>query len=144
VFVLAQRSRSLVAEAMRDAGMRPDEYAAYSVIFEAGRITLTELTGRLGVPLTTAADYARTMVERRHARREPHPRDRRSALLTLTPAGLRAHRRASELFALAARALTTELAPLREERVRDTLQRLAASAERALDGLRTPGRERAG
>ncbi len=46
VFVLGQRTRALVTEAMRDAGMRPDEYAAYSVVFEAGSVTLTELASR--------------------------------------------------------------------------------------------------
>ncbi|MEO8424872.1 MAG: hypothetical protein ABI595_13305, partial [Actinomycetota bacterium] len=34
VFVLGQRTRALVNEAMDDAGLRPDEYAAYSVVFE--------------------------------------------------------------------------------------------------------------
>ena len=64
VFVLGQRTRALVAEAMRDAEMRPDEYAAYSVVFEAGPLTQTDLAERLGMAVTTVADYVRTMVER--------------------------------------------------------------------------------
>ena len=98
VFVLGQRTRALVAEAMRDAEMRPDEYAAYSVVFEAGPLTQTDLAERLGMAVTTVADFVRTMVERRHLRKRPHPTDQRAALLSLTPEGIRAHRRASRSF----------------------------------------------
>jgi hypothetical protein len=35
VFALGQRTRTLLATAMRGCGIRPDEYAAYSVVFEA-------------------------------------------------------------------------------------------------------------
>ena len=72
--------------------MRPDEYAAYSVVFEAGPLTQTDLAERLGMAVTTVADYVRTMVERRHLRKRPHPADQRAALLSLTPEGIRAHR----------------------------------------------------
>ena len=50
VFVLGQRTRALVNEAMRDAGLRPDEYAAYSVVFEMQTITLTEMADRSRCP----------------------------------------------------------------------------------------------
>jgi DNA-binding MarR family transcriptional regulator len=139
VFVLSQRSRALVSEAMRDAPMRPDEYAAYSVIFEEGRITLTDLTRRLGAPLTTVADAVRGMSDRGHVRREPHPTDLRASLLALTPAGLRAHRRASGAFERAHRALSADLGAAEERRARALVQHLADSAERALDAI-TGGR----
>jgi DNA-binding MarR family transcriptional regulator len=89
VFALGQRVRTLVQAAMRGAGLRPDEYAAYSVVFEDGPVTLTELARQLGMPLTTAADYIRSMVERGHALRSAHPRDQRASVLTLSraPAG---------------------------------------------------------
>src|SRR6185369_10533587 len=116
--------------AMRGAGMRPDEYAAYSVVFEADGVTMTEVARRLGMPVTTAADYVRSMQTRGHLRRETHPGDSRAFLLRLTPAGLRAHRRASAAFARAHQALTAELGALDEEQVRATLQALAGSAER--------------
>jgi DNA-binding MarR family transcriptional regulator len=135
VFVLGQRTRALVTEAMRDAEMRPDEYAAYSVVFEAGPLTQTDLAERLGIAVTTVADYVRTMVESRHLRRRPHPADQRAALLSLTPEGIRAHRRASRSFEVAARAMSEHIAPLDEGHARQTLQRLTASAERALDAI---------
>jgi len=49
VFALSQQVRTLVAAAMHDAGLRPDEYAAYSVLFEAGPVTMTEMARELGM-----------------------------------------------------------------------------------------------
>ena len=88
-----------------DAGLRPDEYAAYSVVFEMRTITLTEMAEQLAMPLTTVAEYVRAMTERGHLRRKQHPTDQRARLLTLSPAGLRAHRQASRAFERAHRAL---------------------------------------
>ena len=136
VFALGQRTRTLLQTAMRGCGIRPDEYAAYSVVFEAGAgaadgITMTEVARQLGMPVTTAADYVRSMQARGHLRRHTHPGDGRAFLLRLTPAGLRAHRKASAAFDRAYRALEAELGELDEEQVRATLQALAGSAERA-------------
>jgi len=153
VFALEQRTRTLLVTAMRGCGIRPDEYAAYSVVFEAGvdgrsassraegadagsassrpGITMTEVARQLGMPVTTAADYVRSMQQRGHLRRQAHPGDGRAFLLRLTPAGLRAHRKASAAFARAHQALTAELGALDEEQVRATLRALAGSAERA-------------
>src|SRR6185436_16617475 len=80
VFALGQRVRTLVALAMRDAGLRPDEYAAYSVVFESGPVTMTEMARELGMPVTTAADFVRTMQSRGHLQRDPHPTDSRAYL----------------------------------------------------------------
>ena len=124
-------------EAMRDAGLRPDGYAAYSVVFEMQPITLTEMADQLAMPVTTVAEYVRAMTERRHLRAKPHPTDHRARLLTLTPAGLRAHRQASRSFERAHQALLRELAPLDEDATREMLQRLAGSVERALDPLQS-------
>ena len=95
VFALGQQVRTLVTAAMAGCGLRPDEYAAYSVVFEAGSVTMTDLARQLGMPVTTAADYARAMRERGHVRRTPHPTDSRAYLLSLTrcrPSGLTARR----------------------------------------------------
>ena len=134
VFVLGQRTRALVTEAMRDAGMRPDEYATYSVVFEGGPLTQTDLADRLGMAVTTVADSVRTMVERRHLRKRPHPTDQRAALLSLTPEGIRAHRRAARSFEVAARAMTEHLS-VDERAAREMLQRLTASAATALGSI---------
>jgi DNA-binding MarR family transcriptional regulator len=135
VFALGQRVRTLLQAAMRDAALRPDEYAAYSVLFEAGPITMTAMARQLGMPVTTAADYVRTMRARDHVRREPHPTDHRSYLLALTPAGTRAHRDANAHFERAYQALVAQLPPLDEAATRDVLQQLAACADRAARAL---------
>jgi DNA-binding MarR family transcriptional regulator len=140
VFVLGQRTRALVGSAMRDAGLRPDEYAAYSVVFEAGSVTLTDMARQLGMPVTTVADYVRTMRERGHARTVRHPNDGRARLLALTADGLRVHRRAGMAFDRAYQALAEEL-PMDEGEARELLKELSDSAERALLSLQE---ERAG
>jgi len=137
VFALGQRTRTLLLTAMRGCGIRPDEYAAYSVVFEGSvdGVTMTEVARQLGMPVTTAADYVRSMQQRAHLRRHAHPGDRRAYLLRLTPLGLRAHRKASAAFDRAYQALYAELGELDEEQVRATLRALAGCAERATANL---------
>jgi DNA-binding MarR family transcriptional regulator len=140
VYALSQHVRTLVATALAGSGLRPDEYAAYSVVFEAGALTMTELARSLGTPLTTTADVVRGMRERGHLRRAPHPTDSRSFLLTLCPAGLRVHRKASAAFDRAYQALIAELPPNAEQTTRAVLQQLVASAAAATSRLERPRR----
>lgn len=135
VFALGQQVRTLLSTAMQDAGMRPDEYAAYSVVFENGPLTATELARTLGMPVTTAADYVRAMVSRGHLRKDVSPLDSRAYLLALTPAGKRAHRRASACFETAYQAFVRELPPAREAAARDLLRHLTSCAARATAAL---------
>lgn len=131
VFALGQRVRTLVSAALAGSGLRPDEYAAYSVVFEARSVTMTELARELGMPVTTAADFVRAMRERGHVRRVPHPSDSRAYLLSLTAAGLRAHRKASLAFERAHGAFVQALDPVSEEAARDTLRQLMTAATAA-------------
>src|SRR5262245_39610825 len=135
VFALGQRVRTLVTAALAGSGLRPDEYAAYSVIFEARSVTMTELARELGMPVTTAADFVRAMRERGHVRRTSHPSDSRAYLLSLSAAGLRAHRTASLAFERAHGAFVQALKPVSEEAARETLRLLmdAASAAAAVN-----------
>jgi DNA-binding MarR family transcriptional regulator len=135
VFALGQRVRTLVAAAMAGCGLRPDEYAAYSVVFEARSVTMTELARELGMPVTTAADYVRAMRERRHVSRTPHPTDSRAYQLSLTPAGLRAHRKASAAFEQAHAAFVHALIPVTEESARMTLRGLMDAANVASESI---------
>lgn len=135
VFELGQRVRTLLATAMRDAGIRPDEYAAYSVVFENERITATELARALGMPVTTAADYVRAMTARGHLSKQPHPTDNRAHLLVLTPTGRQAHQRASACFERAYQAFVRELPPHDESTARALLHHLADCAARAADAV---------
>jgi DNA-binding MarR family transcriptional regulator len=144
VFALGRQVRSLVAAAMAGCGLRPDEYAAYSVVFEARTVTMTELARELGMPVTTAADYVRSMRERGHLRRTRHPTDSRAYLLSLTAAGLRAHRKASAAFAIAHEAFVGGLSGLTPDQARDTLGRLTAAARVASTSMAAAPRKAAG
>lgn len=98
LFAASQRVRSLLAVAMDDAGLRPDEYAAYSALFEFEPLSPSELAGVLGMPPTTVSHYVRAMRERGHLREQRNPRDSRSRMLSLSVRGRTAHRRASLAF----------------------------------------------
>jgi DNA-binding MarR family transcriptional regulator len=84
---------------MADAGLRPDEYAMYSAVLRAGPLTISELARMVGMPLTTASDYVRTMTTRGHALRSRNPADSRSYLVSLTEDGVAAHSAARVGFA---------------------------------------------
>jgi DNA-binding MarR family transcriptional regulator len=95
VFVLNQRLRSLLAVALVDAGLKADEYAVYSLLFEVGPITPTEMARQMAMPLTTVLDYVRSLSDRGHVRRRAHARDGRSHQLQLTRSGLAAFHKAN-------------------------------------------------
>src|SRR5438128_570565 len=61
LFVAGQRMRRALAEGMSESGMRPDEYAAYSLLFVHGPITATEMAQQLGMPLSTVLDYLKSI-----------------------------------------------------------------------------------
>ena len=140
VFALNQAVGRFLAEAMRGGPLTPAEYAVYSAIFELESATPTALAARLGMRLTTFADQLRQMESRGHARRLPNPRDGRSQLVTLTAAGLEAHRAANRLFEAAYATFLEELggdeAPAKRalEWVRDAAERaLSISPRRTAD-----------
>src|SRR5260370_7224047 len=93
VFVVNQRLRALLGHALSDSDLRPDEYAVYSVVFEHGALTPTELASYLAMPVTTTLDYLRAMARRGHAKRARNPPDGRSYRVSLTPEGLSPHPR---------------------------------------------------
>ena len=101
LFAAEQRVRTLVVRAMADGELRPDEYAVYSVLFDEGPQTPSDLARRVGMPPTTMSHYVRSMLERGHAERQIVSADRRSYRLALTPGGLRTHRAASRAFGAA-------------------------------------------
>jgi DNA-binding MarR family transcriptional regulator len=74
------------------------EYAVYSLLLEQAPLTATEMARRMGMPLTTVLDYLRVMDDRRHLRRERHPRDGRAQRLSLTMAGMTEQRRTNRAW----------------------------------------------
>jgi DNA-binding MarR family transcriptional regulator len=130
VFALNQAVGRFLAEAMRDSPLTPAEYAVYSAIFELEAATPTALAARLGVRLTTFIDQLRLMERRGHARRVPHPTDRRSYRVVLTADGLAAHREANRLFETA-HAAYVEAMGGGEVRPRQVLRAMREAADRA-------------
>jgi DNA-binding MarR family transcriptional regulator len=108
VFVLHQRVRSLLARALSGTELRADEYAVYSVLFERGSLTPTQLAASLAMPVTTTLDYLRVMTRRGHVQRAPNPADGRSYTVSLTLDGLTAHQRTSAVWNVAVRHTSTD------------------------------------
>jgi len=74
--------RQLIAE-----GVEPSEYGPLSFVGTLQPVTRTRLAQAMGLRRTTLRDLVARLIERGHVREEPNPDDRRSTLLTLTPAG---------------------------------------------------------
>ncbi len=138
-FVLNQRLRQLLGQALSGCELRPDEYAVYSILFEHGSLTPTQMARLMAMPVTTTLDYLRVMTARDHVRRTRNPADGRSYLVSLTTAGLSAHRRTNAAWNVAVRRLEEALAkPARE--VREALHALDDAAVAALALFAAEGR----
>lgn len=84
---LNQRMETLVERELERERVPAQGYALLSAIGALGPLTLTEAAETLGMPLTTASDAVKRLVDRGAARRRPKPGDGRSHLLELTEAG---------------------------------------------------------
>jgi len=134
LFVLNQRVRRLLSMALADVELKADEYAVYSLLFEQGPLTATEMARRMGMPLTTLLDYLRAMDGRGHLRRDPHPRDGRSQQLSLTMAGTAEHRRTHAAWEVMRVRLERSL-PIPVADTRRALQAFDDAVTSALDDL---------
>jgi DNA-binding MarR family transcriptional regulator len=130
VYAASRAVGELVAAAMADGPLTPEEYAVYSVLFDEGPHAPTELARRTGMPATSMSHFVRAMLERGHAERAPSPADRRSYRIVLTPAGLAAHGAASAAFAEADQRFIRALAA-DEEDARATLRAIGKAASTA-------------
>lgn len=138
LFAVYQRVGGLVSLALDGAGLDGEEYAVYSVLFDLGPLTATEMADHLGMPLTTVLDHLRVMEHRRHIVRVPHPADGRARQIRLSPAGLGAFRRAHAAWDRMATLVDTSL-DLPVDRVRQSLHALddaVIAAEKSMAGRR--------
>jgi DNA-binding MarR family transcriptional regulator len=134
VFAVSQRLGAYLDRALEGTGVRPAEYAVYSLMLEAGPRTPTELAAMLGVPASTLSTYIATMLGRGDARRIPNPADGRSVRVVLTDQGRAVVRRVNPAFTNAQQLLEANLdRPLDE--VRAALVVLGEAIERAGDAL---------
>jgi DNA-binding MarR family transcriptional regulator len=125
----------VLTDALADAGMRPDEYAVYSLLLEKGPLTATEMSEMLGMPLTTVLDYVRALDRAGHLVRTAHPFDGRSIELSLNRSGLAAQKRANRHWEVARKSIEGGLViPL--DQVRRSLHALDDSARQTAGRLR--------
>jgi len=130
LFVASQRVRRVLAEGMARSGLRPDEYAVYSLLFEKAPLTATEMADLMGMPLTTVLDYLKTMSAAGHLERAAHPSDGRALQLRLSRSGIAAQKRANAHWNVVRLRLERGLdVPI--DQVRRALQALDESAVRA-------------
>lgn len=130
VFAVSQRLGAYLDRALAASGIRPSEYAVYSIMLEAGPRTPSELASMLGVPASTLSTYLTAMLSRGHARRIPNPADGRSVRVVLTDPGRAVVRRVNPAFTRAAQLLEGNLDRPVEE-VRAVLLELGEAIERA-------------
>jgi DNA-binding MarR family transcriptional regulator len=126
-FVTSQRIRRVLSDAMAESGMRPDEYAVYSLLFDKGPLTATEMAEAVGMPLSTVLDYLKAMSSDGHIDRMPHPSDGRALQLRLSRTGIAAHRRAHDHWEVMRKQIESNLSvPVGQ--VRRALQALGDAA----------------
>jgi DNA-binding MarR family transcriptional regulator len=146
VFAVSQRLGAYLDRALEGTGLRPAEYAVYSLMLEAGPRTPSELAAMLGVPPSTLSTYLTTMLGRGDAKRIPNPADGRSVRVVLTDRGRAVHRRVNPPFTRAQHVLDASLERPVED-VRAVLVELGEAIERATDTLSVeasePGRPKA-
>jgi DNA-binding MarR family transcriptional regulator len=134
VYAASRAAGELLAVAMAESPLTPEEYAVYSILFDEGPHAPTELARRTGMPPTSMSHFVRGMLERGHAERSPALEDRRSYRIVLTPAGVRAHAAASEAFAEADQRFIRALA-VDEEDARAILRAIGRAASVARERL---------
>jgi DNA-binding MarR family transcriptional regulator len=88
VFALDQQLAGLLGQTMRDAPLKPGEFAVYSALRLEQPVTPTRLAAVLGMPATTLSSALRKMTEAGHLTRVPNPADGRSALVELNAEGV--------------------------------------------------------
>jgi DNA-binding MarR family transcriptional regulator len=137
LFAANQQVKSLLTRAMASAGLRPDEYAVYSGVFEFGPISPTQLARVVGMPPTTLSHYVKAMREAGHVVEKRRPEDGRSRALTLSPSGLAAHRRANRAFEPAYQAFVSRVCD--ESVIKSALEGIEAAARDATRELSGKG-----
>ena len=133
LFAANQQVKTLLTRAMAGAGLRPDEYAVYSGVFEFAPIAPTELAAVVGMPPTTLSHYIRHMREAGHLVEQRDAADGRSRALSLSPTGHAAHRRANRAFEVAYAAFVRRIG--NEARIKSALGTVETAARDALADL---------
>jgi DNA-binding MarR family transcriptional regulator len=130
VFAISQQLGALLARTMRDAPLKPAEFAVYSALRLEQPATPTRLANVLGMPATTMSSVLRKMSDAGHLTRVPNPADGRSSLVELTAVGEEATVGCFPPFAAAIEAFREQLS--QEFVTEHELLRVLEGASRAL------------
>ncbi len=134
VFAVSHRLGAYLDRALAGTGIRPAEYAVYSLMLEAGPRTPSELAAMVGAPASTLSTYLSAMLARGDARKIPNPADGRSVRVVLTDRGRAAVRRVNPPFSRAHFLLADSLDRPSEE-IHAALVALSEAIERASSEL---------
>lgn len=105
LWTAAHRGERLVARELAAEGVDGNQLALMLLLAEHEPATTSDLARALGVPFMTASDALQRLVDAGDVAREPNPQDRRSHVLSLTPAGKARVRAARKPLQRAARSL---------------------------------------
>jgi DNA-binding MarR family transcriptional regulator len=131
--VAARYGLELSRAHLQEAGVDPEEYGFLSFVGTLEPVTRTTLAAATGFRRTTLRDAIGRLLERGHVEERPNPRDRRSRLLVLTPAGREVFDRGQPVFLRVLVELDAELdgkIQEHEEAVRRVRKALQAISER--------------
>lgn len=98
LWVAARYSGELTSRIMRAEGVDPEDYGPLSFIGFLQPVTRTRLAEATGLRRTTVRDMVSRLIERGHVEEGPNPKDGRSTLLALTPAGQEIFDRGAPVF----------------------------------------------
>ena len=132
LWVAARYGTEVANAELRRAGVDPDAYAFLSFVGALQPVTRTRLGEATGLRRTTLRDAISRLIERGHVEEQPNPRDGRSTLLVLTPAGQEIFDRGIPAFQKAIHALDESLGGTLQEyedvvrRIRVAFQRLSS------------------
>jgi DNA-binding MarR family transcriptional regulator len=104
-----QRAGQVVSQALAGTGIAPEDAPIYNVLERRRTLTPTELGRALSIAPSTITYRTKGLAARGHLERVENPDDGRSALLGLTPAGLRAWHAVLPEFTVALRAAEDRL-----------------------------------
>lgn len=87
IWLVTHLTTNLLDEALRDLAVTADEFGLYSLLYELGPTTPTQIARWTGMAPTTVSGMARRLSARGHLTHLPNPDDARSRLLALTDDG---------------------------------------------------------
>jgi DNA-binding MarR family transcriptional regulator len=132
VWLVSRAVTGAVDVALAPTGLTADEFGTYSVLTSADALTPSDLARWMSAPPTTVSSVVKRLEARGHVARTRNPDDGRSALISLTAAGRRAHAAAVAEFLPVLDSVVDALGA-RERSVRSALTSLRRAVEQLDD-----------